>query len=513
MASNIPEFSVSDLAGALRQTIEQAYGFVRVRGEVSKVFIARSGHAYITLKDDQAILEGICWRTRFGQLKTKPEEGLEVVCSGKLTTYAGRSQYQLVIEEVALHGIGALLQQLELRKQKLAAEGLFAAERKRPLPMLPDLIGVVTSPDGAVIRDILHRLQDRFPRDVLVWPVAVQGEQSPVEVAAAIAGFNALPQDGWPRRPDVLIVARGGGSLEDLWGFNDEAVVRAVAASTIPVISAVGHETDTTLIDLVADRRAPTPTGAAEMAVPVAAELRSDLAQLRRRADGAVVRVIDRAARDVGALGRALPAADDLVGRLSLRLDEFSERLPRSMLRRTDAEARQLAQIGLRLRTPSELVRARGQELSGQTRLLESRFRDALIARSSQVALAAARLRPETLKERLMRQRRELSALTGLFERAGARQQGDHRARLAQASGRLETVSYQRTLARGYVLVRKPNGETVTRVESARTAGALELEFHDGRVKVQARGMTGRAARGTKGETKVRHKPEQGKLL
>ncbi|MEO1093192.1 MAG: exodeoxyribonuclease VII large subunit, partial [Pseudomonadota bacterium] len=277
LSSNVPEYSIGELSTALKRTIEDAYGFVRVRGEVSKWFIARSGHAYLTLKDPSAVLEAVCWKGKVAQLSFQPEEGLEVVCTGRLTTFPGRSQYQLIVEDVRPHGVGALLAQLEERKARLAAEGLFAAEQKRALPFLPEVVGVVTSPTGAVIRDILHRLADRFPRDVLVWPVVVQGEKSAAEVTTAIEGFQALPGSGWPRRPDVLIVARGGGSIEDLWGFNDEALARSVAACTIPLVAAVGHETDTTLIDLVADVRAPTPTAAAELIVPVRAELRARL--------------------------------------------------------------------------------------------------------------------------------------------------------------------------------------------------------------------------------------------
>ncbi len=268
-ASNVAEYSVSELSGALKRTVEDAFGHVRVRGEISGYRGPHSsGHAYFALKDDKARLEAVVWRGSFGKLAFKPEEGLEVIATGKLTTFPGSSKYQIVIEAMEPAGAGALMALLNERRLKLEAEGLFAAERKRPLPFLPRVIGVVTSPTGAVIRDIRHRIADRFPLHVLVWPVRVQGETCGSEVSAAIEGFNAIPPGGKIPRPDVIIVARGGGSLEDLWGFNDEAVVRAAAASDIPLISAVGHETDWTLIDHAADRRAPTPTGAAEMAVP-----------------------------------------------------------------------------------------------------------------------------------------------------------------------------------------------------------------------------------------------------
>src|SRR4051812_18311779 len=266
--ANLPEYSVSEIANALKRTIEDAFSFVRVRGEISNLKFHSSGHIYFDLKDDRACLNAVVWRMTARLLRIKPEQGLEVICTGRVTTYPGSSRYQIVVEQIELAGIGALMAMLEERKKRLAAEGLFAESRKKKLPFLPEVIGVVTSPTGAVIRDIMHRIEARFPRRVLLWPVAVQGERAAAEVAAAIQGFNDMPIGGLVPRPDVLIVARGGGSIEDLMAFNDEAVVRAAAASTIPLISAVGHETDTTLIDFASDRRAPTPTAAAEMAVP-----------------------------------------------------------------------------------------------------------------------------------------------------------------------------------------------------------------------------------------------------
>src|SRR6202522_4087350 len=281
---NLPELTVSELSAALKRTIEDAYGFVRVRGELGKVSYHSKGHIYFDLKDDRACISGVVWRSTATRIKLKLEAGLEVVVTGRLTTYAGRSQYQIIVETLEPAGLVALMPLLEERKRRLTVEGLFDDARKQLLPYLPAVIGVITSPSGAVIRDILHRLADRFPRRVLVWPVKVQGDGSAAEVAAAIAGFNALPAQGPTPRPDLIIIARGGGSLEDLWSFNEEIVVRAAAASFIPLIAAVGHETDVTLIDFAADRRAPTPTAAAEMAVPVRAELMVDVESLERRA-------------------------------------------------------------------------------------------------------------------------------------------------------------------------------------------------------------------------------------
>src|SRR5437868_5074200 len=312
--ANVAEFTVSELSAALRRTVEDAYGYVRVRGEVSGYKgPSPSGHVYFRLKDDKAVLESVIWKGVLGRMRVKPEEGLEVIASGKLTTFAGSSKYQIVIDSLEPAGVGALMALLEERRRKLAAEGLFDDARKQLIPYLPETIGVVTSPTGAVIRDILHRLADRFPRHVIVWPVKVQGEGSAEQVAAAIRGFNALPETGRIRKPDLLIVARGGGSLEDLWSFNEEIVVRAAADSMIPLISAVGHETDSTLIDFVSDRRAPTPTAAAEMAVPVRLDLLSKIDSLARRQFSCWGRGLEARRTELRAAARALPGADDLL--------------------------------------------------------------------------------------------------------------------------------------------------------------------------------------------------------
>src|SRR5882724_1102387 len=325
--SNIPEFTVSELSFVLKREIETAFPRVRVRGEISQPSFPRSGHCYFRLKDENAVIDGVCWKTTLPRLGIKIEEGMEVIATGKLTTYAGSSRYQIIIDRLELAGEGALLKLLEDRRKKLAAEGLFDAARKRSLPFLPEVVGVVTSPSGAVIRDILHRLADRFPRRVLVWPVAVQGEKAAAEVAAAIAGFNRLPEQGPVPRPEVLIVARGGGSLEDLWAFNEEIVVRAAAASTIPLISAVGHETDTTLIDFASDRRAPTPTAAAEMAVPVRADLLAQTLDHGTRMVGGINRQLREAVLHLSGLVRGLGDPRRLIEERQQRLDERGERL------------------------------------------------------------------------------------------------------------------------------------------------------------------------------------------
>ena len=321
-ATNAPEITVSELANALKRAIEDRFGYVRVRGEISGYRGRQSsGHAYFSLKDANARLDAVIWRTTLQRMRLKPEEGLDVIATGRLTTFPGKSTYQIVIDSLELAGIGALMALLEARRRKLAEEGLFDVARKRKAPFLPRIVGVVTSPTGAVIRDILHRLADRFPVRVLVWPVRVQGETSAAEVAAAIDGFNAMAVDGTAARPDVLIVARGGGSLEDLMSFNDEAVVRAVARSAIPLIAAVGHETDWTLIDHAADVRAPTPTAAAEFAVPVRTELLAAIAELDARRRGAILRFSHRLRHDLRALARALPGGEAIVAGPRQRLD------------------------------------------------------------------------------------------------------------------------------------------------------------------------------------------------
>src|SRR5271167_4461904 len=359
--TNAPEITVSELAGALKRAIEDRFGYVRVRGEISGYRGPHSsGHAYFSLKDANARLDAVIWRTTFGRMKVKPEEGLEVVATGRLTTFPGKSTYQIVIETLELAGVGALMALLEARRRKLAEEGLFDAARKRKAPFLPRVVGVVTSPTGAVIRDIFHRLADRFPIRVIVWPVRVQGETSAAEVARAILGFNALPRDGPIPRPDLMIVARGGGSLEDLWGFNEEIVVRAAAESDIPLIAAVGHETDWTLIDHAADMRAPTPTAAAELSVPVRAELLATLADLDGRRRGALLRLGERRRAELRALSRALPSGDAILATPRQRLDAAIARLRSRSKERFDARALVIARLSRRLARQSPRSRIAG---------------------------------------------------------------------------------------------------------------------------------------------------------
>jgi exodeoxyribonuclease VII large subunit len=444
---NLPEYTVSELSAALKRSIEENFSFVRVRGEISGWKRVASGHCYFALKDADAV----CWRMTAIRLAIKPEDGMEVVCNGRLTTYPGRSKYQLVVDSVELAGVGALLKLLEDRRQRLAAEGLFAHERKKKLPFLPEIIGIVTSPTGAVIRDILHRLADRFPRRVLLWPVAVQGESAAQQVAAAIAGFNRIaaggPGNNGVPRPDLIIVARGGGSLEDLMAFNEEIVVRAAAASTIPLISAVGHETDTTLIDHASDRRAPTPTAAAEMAVPVRLDLIAELGGKAGRLAGGLSRLLSERRLRLEGLGRGLPDPRDLLGAAAQRLDDRAERL--------------------RLAIDGRFATAR-----------------------QRLDLAAAGLRPAALAADIGRARERLQDCDGRLSGAFGRCLAGKRDGLDNFAGRLATHSerHESLLARGYVVVRDSNERVVTDAIKVRPNTALELEFFDGKVGVIAGG-------------------------
>ena len=465
--TNAAEYTVSEISGALRRTVEDAFGNVRVRGEISGYRGPHSsGHAYFALKDERARLEAVIWKGTFSRLKFKPEEGMEVVASGKLTTYPGSSKYQIVIDSLEPAGAGALMALLDERRRRLAAEGLFDEAHKQLLPFMPRVIGVVTSPTGAVIRDIVHRIADRFPLHVLVWPVRVQGETTGAEVAAAVAGFNELDPLGAIPRPDVLIVARGGGSLEDLWGFNDEAVVRAVAASHIPVISAVGHETDWTLIDHAADVRAPTPTGAAELAVPVRADLEAAVARLSARLRGCISRHGDRKRQALRAAARALPSIDELLALPRRDFDEAASRLDRAL--RAGTEAKRLRLRALRL-SPSLL----------QRRLAEARTR--LARDAARVSPAALSRRLETHGERLRTLSRRADACVDVgLERRGVR--------LVQAWRLAETLSHRSVLKRGFALVLDAAGEPVRSAAAVKPGDALAVEFADGRVEVEAVG-------------------------
>ncbi|MGI8841509.1 MAG: exodeoxyribonuclease VII large subunit [Caulobacteraceae bacterium] len=435
--SNAPAYTVSELAFALKRTIEAAYGFVRLRGEISKVTFHASGHVYLDLKDERACISGVIWKGQAGGLAIRPQTGLEVIVTGKITTYPGRSQYQIVIETMEAAGIGALLAQLERLKAALAAEGLFDASRKRPLPAMPTTIGVITSPTGAVIRDILHRIRERWPCRVIVWPVVVQGDQAAAQVSAAIEGIGALAAGGAIPRPDLIIVARGGGSVEDLWPFNDEALARAAAASPIPLISAVGHETDTTLIDFVADRRAPTPTAAAEMATPVFADLAASLADHERRMIQCGAPLIDHRRALLAAAAGGLPRAADLLAIAAQRLDLAAGRLGAALRMNVATHRHDLAAL-------------------------------------------AAPLRPGLLQRPIQVKAERLAALTGRLAPAARRRIERSAAALAAMESLRLSFDPNRPLSRGFARVHRRDGSLV-RAAGALTAGdAVRLVFGDG---------------------------------
>src|ERR1700742_3687876 len=442
--SNLPEYSVSEISGALKRAVEENFAVVRVRGEISGLKFHSSGHVYFDLKDDKAVLNAVIWRGSVPRLRVKPQAGMEVILTGKLSTYAGTSRYQIIVEQVELAGLGALMALLEERRKKLAAEGLFDFARKKKLPFLPEVIGVVTSPTGAVIRDIMHRLEARFPRRVLLWPVAVQGEKAAGEVAAAIAGFNAF-KPPLPK-PDLIIVARGGGSVEDLMAFNEEVVVRAAAASLIPLISAVGHETDTTLIDFAADMRAPTPTAAAELAVPVLVDLESQLADFARRARNCFDKGLSDRRRHLTQLTRVLPRPEQLFATSRQRLDQAGERL------------------GLAL----------GRNLQ---------------VHRTQLARASSLLRPQPIRTRIGHARERLANLEARARRCEDAHINRDRRRLESLTRVLESISYRAVLERGFALVKGPDGTLRRRASQIKPGEHLHLTFADGETGALAEGV------------------------
>src|ERR1700722_9981437 len=491
--TNAPELSVTELSSALKRTIEDRFGYVRVRGEVSNYRGPHSsGHAYFSLKDQGARIDAVIWKGVFGRLRVRPEEGMEVIATGTIDTSTSKPACESGIMAVEPAGIGALMALLEARRVKLAAEGLFDAARKQLLPYLPGVIGVVTSPTGSVIRDILHRLADRFPVHVLVWPVRVQGETSAAEVAAAINGFNALAPDGAIPRPDVLIVARGGGSLEDLWSFNEEIVARAAARSLIPLVSAIGHETDWTLIDHVADIRAPTPTAAAELSVPVRAKLLANLADLEGRRRGAILRVAERARAALRASARALPSGEAILAVPRQRLDRAGATLEASM-------PAGFAKRAIAFERPSRRVAGR----SPQALLASAVARQRGAARSFERAVALDR---ERRRENLRRLAARLTAALSARSRLDAQQLArsaqaqirlrralqsaiaQRRARLTAAAQFLNAVSYRNVLKRGFALVRDQQGAPLRSAAMIGAEQPIRIEFSDGQIAALARG-------------------------
>lgn len=524
---NSTEISVSELSTALKRTLEDRFAYVRVRGEISGYRGPHSsGHAYFSIKDAGARLDAVIWKGVFARMRIRPEDGMEVVATGKITTFANKSSYQIVVEAIEPAGVGALMALLDARRKKLEAEGLFAGARKRQLPYLPRVIGVVTSPTGAVIRDILHRLADRFPVRVLVWPVRVQGETAAAEVAAAIEGFNGLRSGSSIPRPDVLIVARGGGSLEDLWAFNEEIVVRAAAASEIPLISAVGHETDWTLIDHAADVRAPTPTAAAEMCVPVRGELLVRLSDLETRRRGAALRASQRRRSDLRALARALPSGEALLAEPRQRTDAAANAFRSRWRQRSDALSLAIARFSRRLGANSpgvQLARARATHSGLQLRCrragekLTAPFRDRLASAADAQSrewlrnrqrraetLGSAKQRWSILQHSVLRRLREqarMSATAGTrLRRAYQEILSSRERRLSGCWQLLEALSYRGVLARGFALVQDAGGRALRRAASVSPGQPLIIEFADGKTSAVAAGHAPKRSRKPAGD-------------
>lgn len=484
--SNIAEFSVTEISFSIKRTMEDTFGYVRVRGELGRISRPGSGHIYLDLKDDRSVLSGVIWKGVASKLKIQPEQGLEVIATGKITTFPGQSKYQMVIDALEPAGAGALMALLEERKKKLGAEGLFAEERKQLLPSLPRVIGVVTSPTGAVIRDILHRISDRFPLHVLVWPVRVQGETSGAEVANGIRGFNALSDNGPVPKPDLLIVARGGGSIEDLWGFNDEGVVRAAADSLIPLISAVGHETDWTLIDLAADVRAPTPTGAAEIAVPVKADLMLLIDDLSRRLSSGLNRLVANRRTELRAAGAALPAPRDLLALPRQLFDTAASSLERSLIINTKSHRGSFQNTSGRL---SPLLLTRGTDkarvqLDGLSERQQRALQVAVRQKRQGFSAISDRLTPARLNQQITIGTERLSGLTDRMDRSHRTRLQKDRARLESLEILLKTLSYKDVLARGYALVRDEKGQPIRSAAKVSPGAELSIELADGLVNV-----------------------------
>lgn len=489
-SGNAPEFSVSELSGAIKRTLESGFEHVRVRGELGRISRPASGHLYLDLKDERAVIAGVMWKGTTSRLRFKPEQGMEVIATGRITTFPGQSKYQIVIESMEPAGLGALMALLEARKKQFASEGLFDEERKKPLPFLPGVVGIVTSPTGAVIRDMLHGFNERFPTRVFVWPVRVQGETSAGEVAAAIRGFNALPADGPVPRPDVLIVARGGGSLEDLWGFNEEIAVRAAAESELPLISAVGHETDWTLIDLVADARAPTPTKAAEWAVPKHSELIERLSQNGERLRISVRRRLENAVDRMRAASRGLPKRDALLAEPRQRLDNCEHRLRAGLLATANKNSLRLTRTSSKL--GPGLLRARISSCRESLSLFDNRGRQALMRTTGRRRVrfegTIARLRPSALVAQLRQGSERLAGLDQRSRQAYLTGTSARKQSLKSLGQLLESLSHHGVLARGFALVRDSNGAMVRASRALKAGNSIEIEFADGRIDATVSG-------------------------
>ena len=483
---NQPEYTVSEISGAIKRTVENAFDYVRVRGEISGAKLHSSGHLYLSLKDVGAVISAVCWKGKVSQLKVKAEEGLEVIATGKITTFAGQSKYQLVIESMEPAGVGALMALLEKHKKEMEAKGLFAPERKKALPYMPTKIGVVTSPTGAVIRDILHRITERFPCRVTVWPVRVQGQGAEHEIAAAIRGFNELPLY---MRPEVIIVARGGGSLEDLWCFNEEAVIYAVAESQIPIISAVGHETDTTLIDYVSDRRAPTPTAAAEMVVPVLSELKFKNDDLKIRLSKGVTRLMHQKSTELNGLVRGIPNLQDILGNYIQRLDSWTERLNNGLPNILQKLTQRIEGVSLRLnQVPhnlKEVLAAHQQKINGWSERLNNSLPNIVERLQQRFLNITARMQntPKLLINEINSRLEKISIWHDRMGKSAAVYIDKREQKLISLAKLFDSYNYKNVLKRGFALVKSTDGKLIKSANDAN--GEMTIEFADGNRKVR----------------------------
>ena len=482
--SNVTEYSVSEISSAIKRTVEDNFGYVRVRGELGRISRPSSGHIYLDLKDENSVINGIIWKTTAGSLKINPEQGLEVIVTGKITTYPGQSKYQIVIESIEPAGLGALMVQLEKRKKELEAQGLFKPEHKQTLPTLPKVIGVITSPSGAVIRDILHRFEDRFPLHVVVWPVRVQGETCSQEVSEGVHGFNLLTENDPIPKPDILIVARGGGSIEDLWGFNEEIVVRAVADSKIPVISAVGHETDWTLIDYVADVRAPTPTGAAEIAVPVKAELMSDLDDHARRLITAQTRLIQTRRMELRVVD--LPQAKDILALPRQRFDAISDKLSFALRANLQSHREAFSEIRNRLSVSNlkQSIQIYHDQLKSKSGRMIQAIANGLRNQRTLYESISKQLSIGGFTRQLTEQSTQIKSLTERFNQAFNNEFKHKKVQLEKSTSLLNTLSYQSVLKRGFALIRDEEDQMVRLANSVSPNQKLNIQFSDGQVAV-----------------------------
>lgn len=483
---NEPEFSVSEISNAIKRLIEEEFSYVRIRGEIGRVSLPRSGHVYLDLKDEKSVIAGVIWKGVADKLMTKPEEGMEVIARGRVTTFGGQSKYQIIIDDLRPAGVGALMAMLEKRKKQFQAEGIFNQEHKKPLPFLPEIIGVITSPSGAVIKDILHRLSDRFPRKVTLWPVAVQGDNCAREVSRAIDGFNSLTVQNPRIAPDLIIVARGGGSIEDLWGFNEELVVRSAFKSTIPLISAIGHETDTTLLDYVADVRAPTPSAAAEMAVPVRHELLALIDANEARLSRALSQVLLNRSQRLLDISRSLPRVFGLLEGPTQRLDSISTRLPISLTSGVKLKKSRLFELSTGIKPTSLIMRLENSQskFELQAKQLKTLLGYCIDSRKQTLGSLFSRIENLSLKREILHEQKNLKDLSLRVRKAYETSLTNLETKL-QAIDRLrETLGYRETLNRGYAVIRSGDN-VITEKAKALYETNLSIEFRDGELPIK----------------------------